>query len=244
VEFLGDVVAWFLDPGNWTGRRGVLARTREHVTMSFTAMAAAMVIALPAGIVLGHLRRFGALAINVSNVGRAVPSIAILVIGVELFGIGRYPVVGSLTTFVALVALAVPPMVTNAYVGVAEVGDDVRESAQGMGMSGGQVLLRVELPLAVPLVMAGVRTAGVQVVATATIAALVGWGGLGRFVIDGIAVRNFVMVFAGAVLVAVLSLATELALALAQRLLTARGLRAASSVPAAETALAPPHVPA
>lgn len=225
MEFLGDVVGWFTDSGNWWGTRGVFARLREHVTMSALAAGFALALALPIGIGLGHLRRAGTLAINVSNVGRAVPSFAILVIGVELFGISDYPVVGSLTTFIALVALALPPMVTNAYVGMAGVGDEVREAATGMGMRWPRVLFTIELPLAVPLVMAGVRTATVQVVATATIAAQVGWGGLGRFIIDGIATRDFVEVFAGAVLVATLALATELGLAAVQRLLTAPGLR-------------------
>ena len=151
--------------------------------------------------------------------GRAVPSFAILVLAAQVLGIGARP------AFVALVALAVPPMVTNAYVGVREVDGDVREAARGMGMSGGQLLFRVELPVALPLVLAGVRTAAVQVVATATLAALVAWGGLGRFVVDGLYQHDFVQLFAGATLVAVVAMATELALAAVQRLVVPAGLR-------------------
>jgi osmoprotectant transport system permease protein len=175
---------------------------------------------------LGHLRRFGTVAVNVSNVGRAIPSFAILVLGTQQFGLLELPIIGSFTTFVALVALAVPPLVTNSYVAVAEVPDEVRDSARGMGMSETQMLRKVELPMAVPLLMAGVRTASVQVVATATIAAFVGAGGLGRYIIDGRAIFDNTQIFAGAALVALLSLATEVALGGAQRWLTPRGMRA------------------
>ncbi|MDQ4069422.1 MAG: ABC transporter permease, partial [Actinomycetota bacterium] len=179
----------------------------------------AAVVALTVGIVLGHLNRGGWLAISVSNVGRAIPSFAILVLAVQVFGIGAKP------AFCALVALAIPPMVTNSFVGIREVDADVRESARGMGMTGGQVLRRVELPMASPLIMAGIRTSAVQVVATATLAALVAWGGLGRYIIDGLSQRDYVQVFAGAVLVAALSLATEIVLAGVQRLVVPAGLR-------------------
>jgi osmoprotectant transport system permease protein len=189
------------------------------MAMSGASVLVAAAVALPLGIWLGHTGRGGALAINVSNVGRAIPSFAILVIAAQVVGIGWKP------AFAALVALAVPPMVTNAYVGMREVDPEVRESALGMGMTGSQSLWRVELPVALPLVMAGVRTAAVQVVATATLAALVAWGGLGRFIVDGIAQRDFVQVFAGAVLVGALSIFAELALSGLQRLIVPKGLR-------------------
>ncbi len=247
MDFLGDVFNWFTDPDNWEGSRGIPVRLGEHLQMALAAMVAACLLALPPALWLGHKRRFGSAAINISNVGRAVPSFAILFIGVELFGLREWPLIGSLTTWIALVALAVPPLVTNGYTAVAEVPDDIRDSASGMGMSGIQVLRRVELPIAVPLVMAGVRTAAVQVVATATIAAVVGAGGLGRFIIDGNAVGaggqsggypGQVVVFGGAVLVAALSLATEVVLALAQRLLTPKGLRDSDEVATGEEAAA------
>ena len=236
VSLLGEVIDWFADGDHWSGRRGVPHQLFEHVRMSGVAIVAACVLALPGAVWLGHKRRFGTLAVNVSNVGRAIPSFAILVIATEEFGLLEYPIMGSFTTFVALLALAIPPLVTNAYVAVAEVPDDLREAARGVGMSEREVLRRVELPVAAPLLMAGVRTAAVQVVATATIAAFVGAGGLGRFIIDGLAIRNQAQIFAGALLVALLSLATEAGLALVQSLVTPRGLRYAEAPTGAEAA--------
>jgi osmoprotectant transport system permease protein len=222
MSFLLHVAHWFLAPAHWQGPGGVPTRIGEHVQMSLAATAAAALIALPIGLALGHFGRGGFLAINISNIGRALPSFAILVLAVQLVGIGAAP------AFAALVALAVPPMVTNAFVGMRDVDAELRDAARGLGMSELRVLLGVELPNALPVVMAGVRTAGVQVVATATLAALVGWGGLGRFIVDGLSQRDFVQVFAGAVLVAALSAAAELALALLQRFLTPAGLRSAA----------------
>ena len=230
MNFIGQVVRWFLDPANWQGDGGIPHRTLEHLAMSGASVLVAALIALPVGIAIGHYGRGGILAINISNIGRAVPSFAVLVIAVELFGIGALP------AFIALVALAIPPMVTNSYIGMREVDPDVREAARGMGMRERAVLFRVELPIALPLVMAGVRTSAVNVVATATLAALVAWGGLGRFIVDGLGLQNYPMLFAGAIMVAVLSLAVEFALAGAQRLATPAGLRAATSSRKEETA--------
>ena len=219
MEFLGDVLGWFTTSANWSGSGGIVHRTVEHIAMSGASLLAALVLALPVGVILGHTGRGGLLAVNLSNVGRAIPSFALLVLGAQMFGVGAEP------AFIALVALAVPPIVTNAYVGVREVDRDVVEAARGMGMGEARILGRVEMPVAVPVVMAGVRTAGVQVVATATLAAVVGWGGLGRLIVDGLAQGDRVKLFAGAVLVAALSMLTELGLALLQRLLTPAGLR-------------------
>lgn len=219
IDFLRRVGHWFVTSAHWRGIDGVPHRVFEHLVMSGAAVAVALVIAVPVGLYLGHTGRGGLLAINVSNVGRAIPSFALLVIGVQLFGIGAEP------AFVALFALALPPMLTNTYVAIRQVDPDVREAARGMGLTGRQVLWRVEAPLGLPLVMAGVRTAGVQVVATATLAAVVAWGGLGRYIVDGLAQQDNVKVFAGAVLVAVLSVLAELFLAVVQRLLTPAGLR-------------------
>ncbi len=220
MSFLGEVVEWFTTGSHWEGTGGVVHRLWEHVVMSGAAVLVALVVALPIGVWLGHTGRGGALAINLSNIGRAIPSFAILVIAAQLFGIGWEP------AFAALVALGIPPIVTNAYVGMRDVDADVKESARGMGMTGLQSLWRVELPVALPPLMAGVRTAAVQVVATATLAALVAWGGLGRFIVDGIAQRDFVQVFAGAVLVGALSILTEVGLAGVERVIVPRGLRA------------------
>lgn len=220
MHFLIQVAQWFADGSHWQGESGIPNRLLEHLQMSGAATITAAALALPVGIALGHWGRGGNLAMNVSNVGRAVPSFAVLVLALQIFGIGAKP------AFIALVALAIPPMVTNSYVGIREVDADVREAARGMGMRPWQVLFRVELPVALPFVMAGIRTSAVNVVATATLAALVAWGGLGRYIVDGLAVLNFVQVFAGALLVAVLSILVELSLATLQRLTMPAGLRA------------------
>ena len=219
MDFLFRVGHWFSDPAHWQGDGGVPNRLLEHVAMSGAAMLASLAIALPVGVLLGHYGVGGGLAINVSNIGRAIPSFAILVIALQIFGIGAPP------AFVALVALAVPPILTNSYVGMRQVDAELKEASRGMGMTDLQLLFRVEMPLALPVMMAGVRTSGVNVVATATLAALVAWGGLGRFIVDGLSQRDFVQLFAGALLVAALSLAAEGSLASLQWLATPAGLR-------------------
>jgi osmoprotectant transport system permease protein len=219
MAFLLSVLQWFGDGTHWSGSEGIPQRLLEHVQFSAESVAVGAVIALPIGIALGHYGRFGNLAINISNVGRAVPSFGLLVIAFQVFGLGDLPIVISLT------ALAIPPMVTNSYVALSEVDPDIKEAARGMGYRELTQLLRVELPLAVPLVMAGIRTSAVQVVATATLAAIIAGGGLGRFVVDGIAQQNYQMMFAGALLVALLAIATEVSLSGLERLLVPRGLR-------------------
>lgn len=219
MAFLAKVAAWFSDPANWHGSDGVLTRIAEHVEISAEAVAIGALIALPIGIALGHYRRFGNLAISVSNVGRALPTFGILVIAFQAFGLGNGPIL------LALTALAIPPMLTNAYVALAEVDPDIQEAARGMGYRELAQVLRIEIPLAVPLLMAGIRTSAVQVVATATLAAEVAGGGLGRFIVDGYAQQVYTQVFAGAVLVALLALATELTLSGVERLLVPRGIR-------------------
>ena len=225
MSFLSDVVAWFTTASHWQGDAGVPHRLFEHVAMSAAAVLVAAAVALPAGIWLGHRGRGGWLVLNLANVGRAVPSLAILALAQQAIGLSGWPGFGARPALIALVALALPPLVSSAYVGMREVDADVREAARGMGMTGGQLLVRVELPLAVPLVMAGVRTAAVQVVATATLAAVTAWGGLGRFIVDGFAQRDDVQVFAGALLVALLAIVTELGVAAVQRLVVPAGLR-------------------
>ena len=220
MGFLVRVAQWFADPANWQGIGGIPNRLLEHVAMSGAAMLTALVIALPLGVLLGHYGVGGGLAINISNVGRAIPSFAILVIALQVFGIGAPP------AFVALVALAVPPILTNSYVGMRQIDPELREASRGMGMTELQLLFGLEMPLALPVIMAGVRTSGVNVVATATLAALVAWGGLGRFIVDGLSQRDFVQLFAGALLVAALSLSAEGLLAFLQWLATPAGLRA------------------
>ncbi|TMB69271.1 MAG: ABC transporter permease [Chloroflexi bacterium] len=224
MNFANQVLQWFLNGAHWQGDGGIPHRTFEHLAMSGASVLTAAVIALPVGIAIGHIGRGGILAINISNIGRAIPSFAVLVIAVELFGIGALP------AFIALVALAIPPMVTNSYIGMREVDADVREAARGMGMRERAVLLRVELPIALPFIMAGIRTSAVNVVATATLAALVAWGGLGRFIVDGFGLQDYPMMFAGAIMVGILSLIVEFSLAGAQRLATPAGLRPSKTV--------------
>ena len=210
---------WITDPAHWHGNDGIPTRLGEHVHLSLESVAIGALIALPVGIVLGHYGRFGNLAINVSNVGRAVPSFGILVIAFQVFGLGDLPII------IALTALAIPPMVTNSYVALREVDPDIKEAARGMGYRELAQVLRVELPLAVPLIMAGVRTSAVQVVATATLAALIAGGGFGRYIVDGLARSDNPRLLAGALLVAALALATELSLAGLQRVLVPKGIR-------------------
>ena len=212
MNFANQVVQWFLNGAHWQGDGGIPHRTLEHLAMSGASVLVAAAIALPIGIAIGHFGRGGILAINISN------------IAVELFGIGALP------AFITLVALAIPPMVTNSYIGMREVDADVREAARGMGMRDRAVLWRVELPIALPLIMAGIRTSAVNVVATATLAALVAWGGLGRFIVDGFGLQDYPMMFAGAIMVAILSLIVEFSLAGAQRLATPAGLRPSKPV--------------
>ena len=219
MSLLQATYQWLTDPSHWQGIDGIPTRMGEQIHLSIESVAIGAVIALPVGIVLGHYGRFGNLAINISNVGRAVPSFGILVIAFQVFGLGDVPIINALT------ALAVPPMVTNTYVAMREVDPDVKDAARGMGYRELAQVLRVELPLAVPLIMAGVRTSAVQVVATATLAALIAGGGLGRYIVDGLARNDNPRTLAGALLVAALALSTELLLAGLQRVLVPRGIQ-------------------
>ena len=219
MDFLRSVGSWFGDPSHWQGPDGIPTRLAEHLQLSIEAVLFGALIALPLGITLGHYGRFGNLAISISNIGRAIPSYGLLVIAFTVLGFGAGPIV------LALTALAIPPMVTNSYVALREVDPDVKDAARGMGYRELPQLLRIELPLSVPLIMAGVRTSAVQVVATATVAALVAGGGLGRYIIDGFAQFDYTKLFAGALLVALLALATEGSLALVETVLVPRGLR-------------------
>ncbi|MGW1597721.1 ABC transporter permease [Streptomyces sp. NPDC002343] len=209
---------WLTDPAHWPGEDGIRHRLLQHLALTVVCLLLSCAIALPVALVLGHAGRGGALAVNLSNVGRAVPTFAVLVL-LLLTPVGRW---GEGPTVVALVLFAVPPLLTNAYVGMREVDRDVVRAARGMGMTGRQVLFRVELPLSLPLLLNGVRIAAVQLVATATIAALAGGGGLGRIITAGFNLANTPQVVAGAFLVAVFALVVEGAFALAERLSPAR----------------------
>jgi osmoprotectant transport system permease protein len=222
---VGDTAAFI------AGNAGLLAqRVLEHVRLSVIALVIAMLVALPVALVLGHTGRGGFLAINAANVGRALPSLALIAIALPFLGLN------DSSTIFALVLLGIPPILTNTYVAVREVDRDIIEAARGMGMSGGEILRSVELPLAAPVMMSGIRTAAVQIVATATLAAVIAGGGLGRFIVDGFATRNNPSVVTGAVAVALLTILTELGLGAVERVVTPRGAsradeRAARGVP-------------
>ncbi|MEE1742528.1 ABC transporter permease subunit [Streptomyces sp. BE147] len=202
---LADSWSWLTTAAHWSGPDGIWHRLGEHLYLTAVCLLISCLIALPVALVLGHLGRGGALAVNISNIGRAVPTFAVLVL-LLLTPVGAY---GQWSTVIALVLFAMPPLLTNAYVGMREVDRDVVGAARGMGMTGGQMLLGVELPLAMPLVLTGIRIAAVQLVATATLAALAGGGGLGRIITAGFNLASTPQVVAGAVLVAVLALLVE-----------------------------------
>jgi osmoprotectant transport system permease protein len=202
-------------------------KTLEHIWLSGAAVGVALVIAIPLGVWLGHLHRGSFLAINVSNVGRALPSLAVISIGLGILG------VGFLNVMVALVILAAPVMLTNAYVAVDQVDQDAVRAARAMGMRSLQTLLRVELPLALPLIFAGIRTAAVYVVATAPLAALAGGGGLGDIIVNQPTYGEEGVV-AGSIAIAALAFTTEGVFALLQYLVTPRGLRKRGKEPLLE----------
>jgi osmoprotectant transport system permease protein len=208
-----DLVNFFAD------NAGLLAeKTLAHLGIAGLGLAVAMVLALPLGIFLGHVHRGSFLAINISNIFRALPSLALIAISLALFGLSL------LNVEVALVALAVPPILTNAYTAVDGVDPDAVEAARGMGMRERQILTGVELPLAWPLIFAGIRTAAVYVVATAPLAAIAGGGGLGDIILNQPTYR-LVGVIAATIVVVVLAFAVDMLLALVQRAVTPRGIQ-------------------
>jgi osmoprotectant transport system permease protein len=233
MEFLGAVATWILAPEHWSGSDGVPNRVAEHLLISAVTTVAAVALALPFGVLAGHTGRGGFVTVNVANLGRALPSLALLALMFPLalslkLGFGFWP------TFLALVPLGIPPVLTNSYVAVREVDRDIVEAARGMGLRERQVLRQVELPIAAPLIIAGIRNAAVAIVATATLGALVAGGGLGRYIVDGIARQDYPRVFVGAILVALLSIAVEIAFAVFERLSVSSGLRGAESAAALE----------
>jgi osmoprotectant transport system permease protein len=212
---------WLLDPTNWTEQGGVFQRLMEHIGYAAITMAIALVLAVPLGAWIGHTGRGGFLVVGLANGLRALPTLGLLVLLVGAIGIG---LIGPL---IALVILAVPPILAGTYAGVRNVDSAVVDAARGMGMRGRDVLFRVELPNALPLVVGGIRSSVLQVISTATIAAYVALGGLGRFIVDGLAVRDFPQMIGGSILVAALAIACDLLLAALQKVLVSPGLQAA-----------------
>ncbi len=232
--FLFRLVEWFADADRWSGPSGIPAKLAEHVQISAISVAIAALVALPAAMYIGHLRRFEFLVISVANIGRAIPSFGLLFLFVILLGIGDEAII------IAMVLLAIPPILTNAYVGIQGVDADTLEAARGMGLSERRVLTQIELPLAAPVIVAGLRTAAVQVVATATLAAFVAGGGFGDYIRLGFATGRDEETFAGALLVALLAIGTEVGFALLQRVVAPRISTRARRTSAAPTPVAGP----
>jgi osmoprotectant transport system permease protein len=238
LDSFRDGIIWLNDPLNWTNPSGLLDRLQEHLTIAALAVLLACLIGWPIGIFLGHRGKGGEAIITLSNLTLAIPTVALLtILPLTPLGFGMPPVV------VALAVFAVPPLLANAYTGLRQIDPETRDAARGMGLSGGQVLRRVELPLAVPYLAAGLRTAVVQVIATAALAAFVNGGGLGQIISAGFGIGidngGGAQIVAGGIAVAGLALIFEAVLALLQRLVTPRplrrnaGRRATTAVPAA-----------
>ncbi len=231
MTVLSDAWDYLTTGANWSGDGGMLQLLLQQLLLTATALGLAMAIGLPIALWLGHHGRGGFLAINVSNIGRAIPTFALLALFVTLDfpGDGDFGPYGraGLATLLALTLFGLPPEITNANVAIREVPADIKESARGMGMTGSQRFFRVELPLAMPLIVSGLRLALVQIWATATIAALVAGPGLGRIITDGFFRTNYGKGIAGAIVVALVALVLEILAAVAQR--AATPARAAST---------------
>jgi len=212
---------YLTDSYNWSGNEGIWARIVQHLWYTFAALGLSAVIALPIGLWIGHTRRGAFLAINLGNAARALPSLGLLMIAVLLTN-----QIGFLPVLIALVALGIPPILVSTYAGVSGVDPATIDAARGMGMTGREILTKVEIPIALPLIISGLRSATLQIVSTATIAALVSLGGLGRYVVDGLKLRDFPQMFTGALLVALLAIGLDAIFAAIARLTVSEGLKA------------------
>lgn len=213
---------WLTASSHWSGGDGIPHRFLEHVGYSLLAVAIAAVIALPLGALVGHSGRGGFIVVSVANIARAIPTLGLLLLVVTITSIGLTPVI------VPLIALATPPILVNTYEGIRGVDPDIRDAAKGMGMTGTGVLLKAEVPVAMPLILLGLRTAAIQVVATATIAAYAGIGGLGRYIVDGLARKDYPSVVGGSVLVVLLAVVVQLVFVGIRRAVLSPGLRGPS----------------
>ncbi|WP_374928409.1 ABC transporter permease [Kytococcus sedentarius] len=222
---VGEIVAWLTDPVNWQGEDGILMQTVRHLAYSFMALGLACLVAVPLGLWIGHTGKGSVVAVNAAGALRALPSLGLLLLGWVLLA-PHLP--GELAfvvpSLIVLAVLAVPPVLSGVYSGIAEVDPAARDAAKGMGMTGMQVLRKVEIPVALPLILSGLRSGLLQIIATATIAAYVSLGGLGRYLIDGLAARDYAQMAGGALLVAGLALLMELVFTLIQKLVVSPGL--------------------
>ena len=230
-----QLLTFLLDGASWQGQGGIPNRLVEHLAICLLAVLTASAIGLPLGFYIGHTGRLQLLGINIANIGRAIPSYAVMVMLLPVM-LGLAPVLGYdprlglrfFPIFLAMVLLAIPPILVSAYAGLQAVDRELTESSRGMGLTESQILTQVELPLALPVIVGGFRVALLQVIATATIGAYLAGGGLGRYIIDGIARRDDGMLYGGVVLVAVLAISIDLGLMWLQRRLTPRGVQIAA----------------
>lgn len=232
MELISGIAAWLADPRHWQGPAGVPARVGEHLALSAGALVIAAVVGLAVGVWVGHTGRGANLAVNLANLGRALPTFAVMGIVVPLTtaidnqaGFKVWPAV------IALVVLAIPPILVNAYAGVSGVDREIVEAGRATGMRDRQVLWQVEIPLALPVILAGLRSATSQIIATATLAAVFGGPGLGRYLVEGYAQRNYPMMWAGVILVGIAFAGAELAFAAVGRFVTPAGIRTGSVLP-------------
>ncbi|RLY93953.1 ABC transporter permease [Kocuria tytonicola] len=218
MNLFAQAAQFLTDPANWAGPTGIPVRLLEHVGYSALTMAIALVVAVPLGLWVGHTGRGGGVVVGLAGALRSLPTLGLLTLFTLLMGLGLMPPI------LALVLLAIPPILSGTYSGIAAVSPALVDSARSMGMTESQTLLRVEIPVALPVILGGIRNAALQVLATVTIVAYINLGGLGRYLIDGLAVRDYSRMLASVVLVAVLALAADAVLALFQRLVTSPGL--------------------
>ncbi|MFI5608803.1 ABC transporter permease [Amycolatopsis sp. NPDC051903] len=219
---IGDVFGWFFTAANWQGPDGIGTRLGEHVAYVVFALLIAVVIAFPLGLWVGHTGRGAVVLVGAGNAIRALPTLGLITFLFLLF------TESTTATIIGLVVLAIPPVLAGTYAGLQAAEHDVVDAAEGIGMTGWQRLWQVELPIALPLVLGGIRNAVLQLIATAAVAAYVGLGGLGRFLLDGLAILDYTEVVAGAILTALLAIVIDLALAAVQRALVPKGVRLAA----------------
>ena len=238
MDLITDGINWIANPANWQGRDGIPTRLLEHVGLSGVSLLVAMAIALPIGLAIGHTGRGATLAINIANLGRALPSLAVIAVAGSVtvlldpqLGFKLY------STLIGMVVLATPPILVNAYAGITGVDRELVDAARGMGMREVQILRRIEIPIALPVIVGGIRSGAVQIIATATLGAIFGSGGLGRYLIDGISqgAASPGKIFGGVILIAGLALFTEGAFVFAQRRMISPGLRASGPEAAARS---------
>jgi osmoprotectant transport system permease protein len=213
-----DAFDWLLDPTNWAGPGGIPARTEEHLVYTLVTLVVACIIALPIGLAVGHTGKGRGVAVQLSGALRALPTLGVLLLLATWLGLGFGP------PLVAMVLLALPPLIAGAYAGVESVDRQTIDAARSIGMTGWQVLFKVELPLALPIIIGGVRSACLQVIATWTVAAYLPLGGLGRYIYDGYAVQNYAEMLGGSIVVIILALVADGVFAIVQRLVVPRGV--------------------